>query len=441
MPTDEDKSQDVARSLDDMFSRAERARGAAPPAAPHVGAEDGAHAAGVPVTEPFPEPAFELEAPEPRFEPEAPEPVALEPVAPEPVAPEPVAPEPVAVVEPPLPPPPPPPSPHEVRMARVRAATELLELGVDAFVSGEGDVVAATLAIREAGTTLRDAAAIEPVVNAVERLALAADDDPAALALAKQLASPAACYGLALRIAGSRDEERRASLTRICTQLGPEAAAAVARAMAEADDRNHRRNLVNALAAMGELGMKQAEQMVQDGTWQVVRNGVSILAEVGGEKAVEHLVQTLAHHHAKVRNETVLALARIGGETPTLLILNKLDDADPHVRASAARAMGTLGTERTVRNLLERLEVEHEGEVQQELLRALGQIGDPGAVPAIEKRALGRLFKKPPTPVRVAAYRALSLIGTPHAKRLIEDAANDRDEDVRTVARSLLGKN
>jgi HEAT repeat protein len=78
--------------------------------------------------------------------------------------------------------------------------------------------------------------------------------------------------------------------------------------------------------------------------------------------------------------------------------------------------------------------------VIEELLRALGQIGDPGAVPAIEKRAVGGMFKKPPTDVRVAAYRALALIGTPHAKQLIEDAGNDKDPEVRTVARSLVGK-
>ena len=87
---------------------------------------------------------------------------------------------------------------------------------------------------------------------------------------------------------------------------------------------------------------------------------------------------------------------------------------------------------------------EPEEEVQLELMRALGQIGDPGAVPALERRALGgelgRLFKKPPTPVRIASYRALALIGTPHARRLLEDAANDKDADVRSVARSLLGR-
>ena len=389
MPTEEEKpNQGVARSLDDMFSRAERSRDASP-----------AHGTGA-VAEPVAEP-----------------PAAVEPPAPNPPAP----------------------SPREERAVRIRASTEALEQAVEAFVSGSGDVVQATREIREAGAVLKEANALDPVVEAVEKLSMAAEDDPAALALAKQLATPGVCYGLALRVAVARDEERRVALTKVCTQLGPEAAAAVARAMAEADDRNHRRNLVASLAGMGDLGMKQAEQMVQDtSTWQVVRNGVSILAEVGGDKAVEHLVQTLAHHNPKVRNETVSALAKIGGETPTLLILNKLDDSDAHVRATAARAMGTLGSERTSRNLLERLEEEEEGEVLQELLRALGQIGDPGAVPAIEKRAVGSMFKRPPADVRIAAYRALALIGTPHAKELIEAAGDDKDPEVRTVARALV---
>jgi hypothetical protein len=36
----------------------------------------------------------------------------------------------------------------------------------------------------------------------------------------------------------------------------------------------------------------------------------------------------------------------------------------------------------------------------------------------------------------VAAYRALAAIGTPHAKKLVESAAEDRDPEVRlAVAR------
>ena len=384
MPIEEEKpNQDVARSLDDMFPTAERARDA-------VSAE--------------PAPPGESAAAEP----------------PEPT--------------------PPSPSPREERATRVRAASDSLHQAVEGFLADGGDVVELTRRIREDAAVLKVVATLDPVVDAVERLAPAGEDDPAALALARQLAGPGVCAGLAMRIASARDDARRVALAQTCRQLGDEAAGAVARALAEADDRGERRNLLSALAALGEQGMRQAELMVQDGIWQVVRNGVAIVSEVGGDHAVEHLLTTLAHHHPKVRHETIQALARIGGEGPTLLVMNKLDDPDSQVRATAARAMGTLGSERTVRTLLERLDEEEVQEVQAELLRALGQIGDPGAVQAIEKRAVGSFLKRPPVEVRVAAYRALALIGTPRAKQLLEDAADDKDPEVRTAVRSLLGK-
>ena len=425
-PTEEEETGGgVERSLDDLFAQAERARESR--SAPPTGGADGAGQALGPsgVAEHSPT----HEAPSPSEGAPSGEATSIGTAA--------SSPEPAPAPEPMTPPEPPPPDPRE---ARVRAATVSLEQAVDSFLTGSGDVVDATRQIRDDALVLREANEHDPMLDVVERLALAGEDDPAALALARQLATPGVCAGLAMRLAGARDEERRATLVHVCHQLGEEAAGAVARALAEADGRNERKNLVAALAGLGEQGMRQAEAMVQDGTWQVVRNGVSILSELGGDRVVEHLLGTLAHHHPKVRRETIQALARIGGETSTLLVMNKLDDPDADVRATAARAIGTLGSERSVRNLLERLDQESVGEVQQELLRALGQIGDPGAVPAIEKRALGSFLKRPPPEVRVAAYRALALIGTPHAKKLLNDATADKDTDVRAAARSLLGR-
>ena len=77
-------------------------------------------------------------------------------------------------------------------------------------------------------------------------------------------------------------------------------------------------------------------------------------------------------------------------------------------------------------------------DVQVECLRALGKIGDPGAVLLIEKQALGGLFSRPSKEVRVAAYRALAGIGTPRAMSLLEKAATDSDANVRTVVQTLL---
>ncbi len=80
------------------------------------------------------------------------------------------------------------------------------------------------------------------------------------------------------------------------------------------------------------------------------------------------------------------------------------------------------------------LEKGDEDAVVEQVMRALGQLGDPFAVPLIEKRAVGSFFSKPPVEVRVAALSALGAIGTPHAMSVVEGA---RDE-IRAVVQQIL---
>ena len=67
----------------------------------------------------------------------------------------------------------------------------------------------------------------------------------------------------------------------------------------------------------------------------------------------------------------------------------------------------------------------------------LGQLEDPGAVPVLEKHAVPSLFAKPRTDVRVAAYRALYHIGTPHAMKLLAKASSDKDSIVQSAVLGL----
>lgn len=55
---------------------------------------------------------------------------------------------------------------------------------------------------------------------------------------------------------------------------------------------------------------------------------------------------------------------------------------------------------------------------------------------AIEKHAVPSRFSKPRTEVRVAAYRALHAIGTPHARDLIK-TATEKDPVMRVALRDL----
>lgn len=296
-------------------------------------------------------------------------------------------------------------------------------------------------AVREAAAALREANALDVLADSVERLALGAGDPPdeACVAMARALLSPGVASRIAAYLGNERDEERRRELVRVCRLLGHDMGLAVADALSGTQDRFARRTFLDTMVAMGADAMPIVEKMVEEPRWFVVRNALAILGEVGGERPVELIISTLAHTDARVRKEALLALAKVGGEDAGLLVYGMIEDPDPDVRLAAAMAAGALKVERALRPLLALLDAESDSDVVIGVLRALGQLGDPGAVNAIEKRAVGSFFSRPPADVRIAAYRALHNIGTPHAKSLILAAAEDKDPAVKGAVRQILG--
>ncbi len=331
----------------------------------------------------------------------------------------------------------------EVPERQPRPDADAFAQTIDRFLTGD----AATRdregpTIREMAAALEEAHALDTLADAVERLALHQEGDPGdetCLGLARSLVSPAVASRIAGRLAAEREESRRAVLLKACQRIGHEMGIAIADALSsEATDRHARRALVEALVALGQTGMSVVEQMMEDSRWFVVRNGVAVLGEVGGDRAVELITTSLAHPHPRVRREALLSLARVGGEDAGMFVSGTIEDSDPGVRAAAAMAAGELKLERTVKPLLNLVEGESQEEVVIAALRALGQIGDPGAVNTIQKRAVRSLLSRPPTNVRIVAYRALHKIGTPHAKRLLEAATDDKDPEVKAAVRELM---
>lgn len=321
---------------------------------------------------------------------------------------------------------------------------------LDQLVRGFLDVTAPlrsekSTRIKEAAGEMKEAHDVSGQTELVQRLAEsvgAATGDPDILELARDLASPAIASRLVARLGATRDSFERGQLIHVISRLGREGGLALADALVEARDRAQRRTFMDALVAMGDLGLEMADGMADDSRWFVVRNGVAVLGEIGGEEAVTTLTGTLANRDARVRKESVLALAKLGGDNAGILIMGMLDDGDAGVRAAACKGLGALRVARAVKPLVGILEHDDDTDVRVEGLRALGQIGDPGAVPHIEKRALGGLFSRfsrPAREIRIAAYRALAGIGTPHAKSLLQKAATDSDPGVKAVVRSLIG--
>lgn len=313
---------------------------------------------------------------------------------------------------------------------------------VESYFSSEGtEKIQLGEAIVAAAARLQEAREQGSVANLVEVLADGAGTgpgEPGAGELAGRLTTPAVASQLVGRLGSSRDEQERDRLIRVSRVLGRKMAEALADALGEARDRYRRRSYMDAMIALGEIAREMAEGMVEDPRWYVVRNGVALLGEIGGSGAVSHLTGTLANEDSRVRKETVLALSKLGGDDAAMLLLGLLDDSDAEVRARACSAVGLLKVEKALKPLMELLEKDSSEDIQVQCLQALGRIGDPGAVPLIERKALGRLFSRPSKDVRLAAYRALAGIGTPHAKALLLKATRDSDTDVRKLALGLM---
>jgi HEAT repeat protein len=293
-------------------------------------------------------------------------------------------------------------------------------------------------ALRSAVETARSARALDTIASNLDILLLQASGDADVEKLAGDLMDAAVSARMAVALGRIRDEEKREALVQAYTGLGAPFAKAIADVLAETEERLARKTYVAALVAFGTVGAQAVDEMLKDSRWFVVRSAVAVLGGVGAPRAVEALVETLANEHPGVRRETVLSLVKIGGENAGSLVASMLGDSVSEVRSAAARAVGALKVEKSYKALLEILKKGDDEAVMEEVLRALGALGDPSAVPAIEKRVAGSMFSRPPKGVRIAGLGALAAIGTPHAVDVVEKAQRDKDPDISSAAVRFL---
>lgn len=282
------------------------------------------------------------------------------------------------------------------------------------------------------------------LADAVEALAIASTREPDALELARSMVTPGVATLLAARVPeAAHDEDRRAELVAVLPGLGGEMALAILEALKEEAldgdaDRAIRRTYLAIVSAMADDGSDILVRMMEDANWRIVRNAIHLIGERGEADAALQLKRTAEHGDPRVRKEALIALSKIGGEEAGVVAKMRLEDEDAGVRAQAARTVGVLKVELALRPLLALVETESDTDVMVEAIRSLGILGDPAAVPELERKATWSFFSRTKQPVRVAAYRALGAIGSPHALELVERATEDRDAEVRHTAETIL---
>ncbi|HJR77051.1 MAG TPA: HEAT repeat domain-containing protein [Nitrospiraceae bacterium] len=225
------------------------------------------------------------------------------------------------------------------------------------------------------------------------------------------------------------------------------------------EDRAVRQAAIGALASIGEPAVEALGHCLHDGSLQVQEAASEILAGIGDQRVFDPLVRALGStdwivrmHAAKalgrmkepgavpslipllqdkvkaVREEAAGALAAIGTASIPSLV-QALRHEEWLVRLHAVEALGKLRTPEAVEPLLFALFNDRDSAIREDIVRALGDIGDAGAVEF--------LFKVLDEPgLRPLAVEALGKIRDSRAVPVLQDiaAGKGRPEAVRTVA-------
>jgi len=168
--------------------------------------------------------------------------------------------------------------------------------------------------------------------------------------------------------------------------------------------------------------------------WDVRKQAVKALGNIGDSRAVEPLIKALGDNIERIRWRAARALGEIGDVRAVEPLAKALGDSDK-VRRYATEALGRISDSRVVEPLIEAL-VDSKNQVRRYAAEALGRTGDLRAVEPLIKA----LEVDSNEYARRYAAEALGEIGDPRAVKSLINALADGGEFVRRYAVEALGR-
>ena len=291
----------------------------------------------------------------------------------------------------------------------------------------------------EALGTIRDPAAI-PALSGVLAGDPAADVRAAAAKALGRIGEASALSPLLAALRDEKDADVRASAALSLGRIGsPNAAPGLAAALEKDGDGGVRQAAAEALGACPDdvsvsallAALARAEDPVTAG------RAASALGRIGNRRAAPALLEAFAVPSRDLCIRAAVALSEIGEPgTASPLMARMAYEGDADVREGIAKALGFLGDPAAL-PVLQKALADTASDVRYEAAWALGHLGDPAAVPP-----LSALLKDRESRVRFAAAFALAELRDPSAVPALKANLSDRDGDSRTAtacALALLG--
>ena len=248
---------------------------------------------------------------------------------------------------------------------------------------------------------------------------------------------------VAVRLLHSADKNLHGDLTAILVTLGERGIPAILAALEDEENLTVRRRLLEAVASHGLRAAQYVRPLLDDTRWFVVRNAVFLLRRIGDTGALPLLRAHLAACHPKVLVELLKALVSLQ-DPDWLRVLERTIDSDDE-RARVALAVASLIRRPEVTALLvERLNLRQGKRLKEprslELIRALGALGDPAALPALRTIVTLKRWRYAFSldAARREAAGAIARLEGPEARQLARTLAAGSDRGMAEAVRAAM---
>jgi hypothetical protein len=173
--------------------------------------------------------------------------------------------------------------------------------------------------------------------------------------------------------------------------LGPETIPGLMDIFTNEDSVGGRRILFNLLCLFGEPAVNEAQKRLRDPRAKTVRNLLIFIGRAGSAASIPQVKPMLRHRDPMVRIEALSVLLKFKDPGAIDLLRNAISDQDPDFASEAIVLAGLYRITEVTGDVLSKIKrvilFETDYAENEEIIKALGNIGDARAVPELEKLA------------------------------------------------------
>lgn len=265
-----------------------------------------------------------------------------------------------------------------------------------------------------------------------------------AMTLLKDLLSDAHVIHL-VNVHEDQSDQHKQAIEYILFQTKDTSIPIIIDALVKSEEQNKRRDIYKILLNFKEAIRPNIEKRLRDEEWFVVRQMVTLLGDLGGERSLAWLEKVYNDNSdERIKKEVLKSLAKIPSPQTTEVLINATKEEDKSLSGQAivalammkeTKAIDALGEIATIKDLL----LDHI-DTTKEAVKALGVIGTDQAVKYLSKVALKSKWigKETFADLKLLAVQSLDKIGTEEARAVIAKVAKKAEGSLLNTCQKIL---